>query len=297
MNGPTIKYRTISFLIILVIYILSATAGFVVLSVFSDLPVLLSTLVADIAATIVVWVSGIVFKNSSVYDPYWSVAPIIIVLFWAGTLDISYSVTDILFFTAVIIWGIRLTANWALRWKGMKDQDWRYTMFKKRSPGMWFLTNLFGINLMPTLIVFISLTPVYFGLGSTERAAAFAIPGFVVCMAAVAVQAVSDRQMDIFRQDSSNKGKHIDRGLWRYSRHPNYLGEVSFWWGLWLMQAWISPGNWWTTAGPLLMTMLFAFVSIPMMEGHILETRPEYRKYMKEVSVLKFLPRRDSQEL
>ena len=238
------------------------------------------------------WLFGILFNNSSVYDPYWSVAPILIVILWLFTENISFSLTVILFVAAIIVWGIRLTTNWALRWKGMSDQDWRYAMLKRRYPGLWFLTNFFGVNLMPTLIVFIALTPVYFSLGSENRSAVLAIPGFVICMAAIIVQAVSDRQMDLFRKSESGKKMFIDRGLWRYSRHPNYLGEISFWWGIWLMQVWINPDMWWTVAGPVLMTLLFIFISIPMMEKHILETRPGYKKYQKKVSVLKLLPRR-----
>jgi len=294
MKRSGIKNRALSFLVVLIIYVLAGAAGFLTYSLASSMHLLIATLLADIVATIVVWLAGIMFKNSSVYDPYWSVVPIFIAIFWIFVRDISLTVTDILFIAAIFIWGIRLTTNWVLRWKGMADQDWRYTMFKERSPGLWFLTNLFGINMMPTVIVFIALIPLYLGLGSTNRPAIYAIPGFVICIVAVAVQAVSDRQMDLFRKDTSNKGMHIDRGLWKYSRHPNYLGEISFWWGIWLMQAWIAPGNWWAVAGPVLMTMLFVFISIPMMERHILETRPEYRKYQMKVSVLKFLPRRTS---
>ncbi len=294
MKRSGIKNRSLSFFVVLIIYVLACAAGFLTYSLTSSMHLLISTLLADIAATIIVWLAGIVFKNSSIYDPYWSVAPIVIIIFWLFAGNISLSATDILFMAAIFIWGTRLTTNWALRWKGIDDQDWRYTMFKKRSPKMWFLTNLFGINLMPTIIVFIALTPLYFGLVNSSRPAYYAIPGFVICIAAVAIQAISDRQMDLFRKDASNNGKNIDRGLWKYSRHPNYLGEISFWWGIWLMQAWSSPGNWWSAAGPVFMTMLFVFISIPMMERHILETRPDYREYQMKVSVLKFFPRKIS---
>ncbi|MCJ7471990.1 MAG: DUF1295 domain-containing protein, partial [Actinobacteria bacterium] len=76
------------------------------------------------------------------------------------------------------------------------------------------------------------------------------------------------------------------------SRHPNYLGEVSFWWGLWLMQMFVAPHAWATVAGPILITLLFIFVSIPMMEKHILSSKPAYRRYQKQVSVLKLMPRK-----
>jgi steroid 5-alpha reductase family enzyme len=290
MNTSMVKSRTASFLIIFLIYITAGAAAYLAYDLTSGMHILISTLLADIAATIVVWLCGIFLNNSSVYDPYWSAAPIFILISWIFVLDVQVTAAEILFITAILVWGVRLTLNWAVRWKGMGDQDWRYTMFKRQSPGMWFLTNLFGINLMPTLIVFIALTPLYFALVTTGRPVYFAIPGFMVCIAAVTIQATSDRQMDIFKKDPSSEGKHIDCGLWKYSRHPNYLGEISFWWGIWLMQVLISPSAWYTVIGPVLMTLLFLFVSIPLMERHILETRPGYRNYQRKVPVLRLFP-------
>lgn len=281
-----------SYLIVLAVYILAFSAGLLIFKLSSDMHVLISTLLADIAATLVVWGFGILFANSSIYDPYWSVAPLIILLSWIIIKGVSFSVIDILFMIAIAIWGIRLTLNWAIRWKGLQHQDWRYTMLKEKSPRLWFFTNLFGINLMPTVIVFIALTPVYFGIGQ-ERPLNFYIGiWFAICMGAVLVQTISDRQMDLFRKNRSNKNQYIDQGLWRYSRHPNYLGEISFWWGIWLMQIGIVTQKWATVIGPILITLLFIFVSIPMMEKHILASKPAYSRYQKQVSILKLMPRK-----
>ena len=107
MRRTEIKSRTVSFLIILVIYIAAAAAGFLVYYFTSGMPLLISTLLADIAATIVVWLFGIFLKNSSVYDPYWSVAPVFIIIFWIVALDISINATHILFMIAIFAWGIR----------------------------------------------------------------------------------------------------------------------------------------------------------------------------------------------
>ncbi len=287
-----INNRSVSILIVLAIYIIAFFIGLLVFRLSTDMHILISTFLADIAATIIVWGFGILFLNSSVYDPYWSIAPVVIVPFWMITKGISLSVTDILFIVVIVIWGIRLTLNWAMRWRGLQQQDWRYTMLKEKSPRLWFLTNLFGINLIPTIIVFAALVPVYYGIGQTGSLKALTIFGFIVCMGAVLIQAISDKQMDLFKKDTSNKNQYIDKGLWRYSRHPNYLGEVSFWWGIWLMQMGPIPKLWSTVAGPVLMTLLFIFISIPMMEKHILESRPTYVKYQRQVSVLKFLPRK-----
>lgn len=287
-----IKSRPISLLIVLAIYIIAFFAGLLVFKLSAGMHVLISTFLADIVATIIVWGFGILFLNSSVYDPYWSIAPVVIIPFWIIIKGASISLTDILFISVVAIWGIRLTLNWIMRWKGLQQQDWRYTMLKDKSPRLWFLTNLFGINLVPTIIVFAALVPVYFSIGQTGHLRYPTIIGLIICIWAVLIQGISDKQMDLFKKDRSNKDKYIDKGLWRYSRHPNYLGEISFWWGIWLMQIGIVPKIWVTVAGPVLMTLLFIFISIPMMEKHILASKPLYSRYQKQVSVLKFLPRK-----
>lgn len=292
MTGFKIKNRPASFIIILAVYILAFFSGLAVFKLSSDMHLLISAFLADIAATIIVWLSGLLFDNSSIYDPYWSVAPLVILLFWIMTGTDSLSIVDILFLTAVTVWGIRLTLNWAIRWKGLHHQDWRYTMLKKKSPRLWFFTNLVGINLMPTVIVFAALTPAYFGVRQEVKFNLFTGIYFAVCIGAVLVQAISDRQMELFKRDRSNKNKYIDRGLWRYSRHPNYFGEILFWWGIWLMQMSVAPRIWITVAGPVLVTLLFIFVSIPMMEKHLLASIPAYSNYRRRVSMLKPIPRR-----
>ena len=276
-----------SFLIVLAVYILAFFVGLLVFKLSSNMHVLVSTFLADIAATLVVWGFGILFKNSSIYDPYWSLAPVIILPCWIIIKRISFSITDILFLVAIVVWGIRLTLNWASRWKGLPHQDWRYAMLKERSPRLWFFTNLIGINLMPTVIVFIALIPAYFGIGQGKGVNILTILGFAICIGAILIESIADRQMDLFRKDKSHKNQYIDQGLWRYSRHPNYFGEVSFWWGIWLMQMGTAPQIWSTVIGPILATLLFIFISIPMMEKHILATKPTYSRYQKQVSMLK----------
>jgi len=282
-----IKNRTISFLIILVIYILAFLAGLLIFKLSSNMHVLVSIFLADIAATLVVWGFGILFSNSSVYDPYWSVAPLIILSCWIIIKGLSFSIADILFLIAIIVWGIRLTLNWAIRWRGLHHQDWRYTMLKEKSPRLWFFTNLIGINVMPTVVVFIALTPAYFGIGQEGSINILTGIGFTICMGAVLIESIADRQMDLFRKDKSHKNQYIDKGLWRYSRHPNYFGEISFWWGIWLIQMGTAPQKWATLIGPIAVSLLFIFISIPMMEKHILATNSTYSLYQKQVSMLK----------
>ncbi|MGM0367523.1 MAG: DUF1295 domain-containing protein [Actinomycetota bacterium] len=278
------KKRSLSFSVVLIIYLLALAAAIISLKVFDMLHPLFSTFMADIAATLVVWFFGIMFRNSSVYDPYWSVAPMVIITFWVIR-SANFSTADLLFMAAIIIWGTRLTINWAIRWKGLGHQDWRYSLLKRKSPKIWFFTNLFGINIMPTVIVFLAMVPAYFSIGINNPVNKLTAAGFLICLSAVLIQSISDRQMDLFKK-SSRSQQYIDKGLWKYSRHPNYFGEVSFWWGIWLMQLGIIPRLWITIAGPLVMTLLFILISIPLMEKHILDSRPGYIHYRNQVSML-----------
>jgi steroid 5-alpha reductase family enzyme len=284
MKNPGINKKILSFFIVFAIYALAFLAGFLVYAVSKyKINVLLITFVADVAATLIVWGAGLIFKNSSVYDPYWSVAPAVIVPFWIILKKTELSTAVILMLAVLVIWAARLTLNWALRWKGLKHEDWRYLMLKEKSPRTWFLTNLVGINLMPTGIVFLVLAPVYYCIGFVGRINYIIIIGFIISTSAVIIQTISDAQMDLFRKSGSG---NIDKGLWRHSRHPNYFGEVMFWWGLWIIQMGINPQKWITIAGPVVMTLLFVFVSIPMMEKHVIESKPDYLMYKKQVSIL-----------
>lgn len=281
-----IKSRTTSFIIVILAYVSAFGVACLIFFISKNLHLLISTLLADIAATLIIWGFGLIFKNSSIYDPYWSVAPPVIVTFWLLIDGTFISAIDILIIIAITIWSIRLTLNWALRWNGLSHQDWRYTMLRKRSPGMWFFTNLVGINLMPTIIVFLALIPLYF-ITTTEVDLSFlSVLGFIVCLGSILIEFIADRQMDLFKKEKSSEDQYINTGLWKFCRHPNYLGEVSFWWGIWIMQVGTVSGIWITIAGPVIMTGLFVFISIPMMERHLKESRKTYKDYQKQVSMI-----------
>ena len=287
MSVPKIKSRFFSFIIVLAIYIVSFAISFWVFGLF-DIHFLLSCLLADIAATLIIWGFGVILGNSSLYDPFWSVAPMVLIPFWIFTLKTSLSSFDMLLITAIFVWGIRLTFNWAKRWRGMPHEDWRYIKLKKNNPKLWFFTNLIGINLMPTLIVFTALIPAYFGIISERSSGFLSVLGFVICVFSIFIQTVSDIQMDIFKKNKSKSSEFIDSGLWRYSRHPNYFAEILFWWGIWVLQMGVNPGIWITVIGPVIVSALFIFISIPMMEKHILSSKPSYSAYRKRVSMLFF---------
>jgi steroid 5-alpha reductase family enzyme len=246
------------------------------------------TLWADLAATLAVFAVSMAVGNSSLYDPYWSVAPPVIVIAWAVWAG-ALTGRQVLLIVLVLIWAARLTANWALSWRGLGHEDWRYVQIRDQTRGRlpWWLVSLTGIQVMPTLVVFAGLLPVWPAvtvigapLGLLDVAAA------VVTATAIAVEAIADHQLRRFARDPANRATIVDRGLWRYSRHPNYLGEIGFWCGMWLFALAAAPDWWWTVAGPVAMVLLFAFVSVPMMDRRSLERRPAYAEHMRRVPAL-----------
>jgi steroid 5-alpha reductase family enzyme len=282
--------KTASLIVVAIVYIISFAAGVVAFNLLSGTwDILLSFLAADVVATIVVWFAGVIFNNSSMYDPYWSVAPIVLVIAFI-ILARNISAVSLLYLLLFLFWGVRLTLNWIIGWRGMLHQDWRYTMLHDKNPKLWFLTNFFGINMLPTLFVFAGMIPAYYAIINASDINVITILGAAVCAAAVVLEIVSDAQMRFFKRAAKNSGSNMDSGLWRYSRHPNYFGEVSFWWGVFIIQISVIPGIVWTVFAPVAITLLFVFISIPMMEKRLLKTKQGYAEYKKATSMLMLLP-------
>jgi steroid 5-alpha reductase family enzyme len=280
------KKRKKAFVILTAAYLIAGFTAWFVLQMARGSGQLLLTLYADITATIMVFAASSHFRNSSIYDPYWSVAPIIIVVSWVLAFMESRAYPSLLVLTAVLLWGVRLTANWARGFKGLEEQDWRYTMFKERHPKVFILVNLGGIHLFPTLVVFGGLLPAYYAIAKPQvlKPGLF-IAGFAVAVGATIIELTADEQMRIFKR-TYGKGKCIETGLWRYSRHPNYFGECLFWWGLWIMGVGANRDAYWTALGPAAITFMFVFISIPMMEKRLMSSRIGYEEVKKRVSSL-----------
>ena len=276
--------KTISIVIIGIIYLIAILLGyFVFMMLNKGLHELVALFLADVVATVVVWGFGLFYKNVSVYDPYWSVAPPVMFTVWAFYKS-AFSFPVVLLLIAVWYWGIRLTGNWAYTFKGLAHEDWRYTRYREtQSPFVFQIINFFDLNMMPTVLVFAAMLP---GFGLFETTAAANILtwlGFAICVSAATLQLVADAQIHRFRV--AHPGRYCDVGFWKHGRHPNYLGEISMWWGVWTMYASVYGLDWLILA-PLAMTALFLFISIPMMERRQLQNKPGYAEYRKNTRML-----------
>jgi len=253
-------------------------------------------LTADIAATLVIYVFARMFRNASFYDAYWSVAPIAIALYYvlgASSGDAVFT-RQVVVVTLVFIWGIRLTLNWARQWRGLGHEDWRYANFRVKSKGWFWLVELTGIEMMPTIIVFLGCLSLYPALSTgTSTFGVLDWVASVVMAAAIIIETTADQQLRRFVRTKSKSRKIMSTGLWAYSRHPNYLGEIMFWWGLFIFALAADLSYWWVIVGPLAMTVLFVFVSIPIMDRRNLERKPGYEEHMKRVStIIPWFPRK-----
>ncbi len=273
-----------SMAIMAVIYGIAIALGFITFDRASaSMPEAWALLTADVLATVFVWWMGLVYKNVSVYDPYWSVAPPVMFTAWAFYKG-CFTLPVVLLLIAVWYWGVRLTGNWAGTFQGLGHEDWRYTRYREmQSPLLFQLTNFFGLNMMPTLLVFACMLP---GFGLFEpglMAGALTWLGFLLCLASATIQLIADTQSHRFRRE--HRGEICNVGLWKHGRHPNYYGEVQMWWGVWVMYASLHGIDVLILA-PVAMTCLFLFISIPMMERRQLANKPGYAEYRKTTRIL-----------
>lgn len=288
-TGTTPKLtRPVSLLICLASYLVAGVAAVAVWWLApGGSPVWIAAF-ADLAGTVVVFAFSVALNNSSVYDPYWSVAPFPIGVYWLVRLGAGLGPRQVVLLALVLAWAVRLTYNWLRRWRGLADEDWRYAEYRRFGAAYWPISFL-GFHLFPTVIVFLgclSMVPVL-----SEGSSAIGIldlAALVLTAGAILIESAADRQLRRFLTSARKPGDILDTGLWSFTRHPNYFGEVTFWWGVYLFGLAANPAWWWTIAGPVAVTALFLGVSVPMMDRRMLARHPGYAAHMASRSA--FLP-------
>ena len=264
-------------------------AGVAAWVLVGEQPPVAAGLVVHMTATLVLFGFSFWFKNTCFYDPMWSLGTVILIAVWTTSPDSVGlgTMRALVALALVVIWGVRMKVNWVRRWDGIQDEDWRYEQMRERFGRWYWLIDLFGLHISQTLMVFAASTPMI-AVVVAPRNEFGGLDAVAICVtaAAIAIEATADRQLAGHAADPTKHGKAIESGLWAYSRHPNYFGQMSFWWGLFLFGLAANPAYWWTIVGPLTITALFVFISVPMMDKRSLERRPEYAEVMKRVPAL-----------
>jgi len=246
-------------------------------------------LAAAAAVMFLAWCVHLAGGKASVVDSFWG--PGFVVLAWLS-LAASHGnpSQQLLIALLVSIWGIRLAFHLTRRNLG-KPEDPRYADMQAKHPDTFRTRSLLTVFLLQAALLWIIALPVQLGMRGPASGGLDVLDGLGALLWCVGFffEAVGDEQLYRFKADPANKGKILDRGLWRYTRHPNYFGEALMWWGIFLM-ACSAPGGWWTFIGPLLLTFLLLKVSgVSLTERKMGQRHTELEEYKRRVSA--FFPR------
>lgn len=226
------------------------------------------------------WVVSVVIDDASIVDIVWGLG--FVAATWAVylTADIDTS-TDrsLLMLVMVTVWGLRLTGY--LAWRNIgKGEDRRYQEMRKKRPDSFWLRSLYLVFGLQALIMWIVAVPAVVTQGSEGSLFWLDYLGAAVWLVGLLFETVGDFQLARFKSRPDSKGKVMDRGLWRYTRHPNYFGDFCVWWGIYLVAA--AGGAWWAVFAPIVMsTLLMRYSGVELLEKTITRRRPEYEEYIR----------------
>lgn len=282
--------KALGLILVLISYVVATLAGIVAVQQSGLEELFWQFALGDAVATGVIFLFSMVFRNSSFYDPYWSVKPMVLVV-WLAVFVPEGAYADPLRVrlatTLMLLYGARLTWNWMRGWTGLHHEDWRYVDLAKKTGAFWPLVSLTGIHYFPTVLVYLGCLPLFDALlaGGDQAFGLLDLLAAAVLLGGIATEALADHQLRQFRLSNPPKERILESGLWKYSRHPNYFGEMLVWWGAALFGFQVAL-EWYTFAGAAAITLLFVFISTPMIDKRMLERRPAYGQRMKRVSAL-----------
>lgn len=254
--------------------------------------VFLAGAIAAFGVMITTWLISLPARDASLADIAWGL--VFVAVAWAVYFAGEKSDTSLLIAILVSVWGVRLSGY--LAWRNLgHGEDRRYQAMRAKRPSTFWIWSLIGVFCLQAAIGWVVSLPVQSLAAQFEGISLLSwigVAGFVV---GIGFEAIGDAQLAAFKRDPSSKGKVMDRGLWRYTRHPNYFGDAVVWWSLWLVAVGAGAG-WWTLIGPALMTLFLVRVSgAALLESDIEERRPGYADYIRRTSsFVPMPPKKDS---
>jgi steroid 5-alpha reductase family enzyme len=248
--------------------------------------ILLATATATASALLLLWLVSLRLRDVSIVDIFWGLgfAQIAIV---TAALAGGDPWRKLLVTGLTVLWGLRL--GMYLFWRNAgHGEDYRYQAMRRAHGARFPLVSLVTVFALQGVLMWLVSLPVQLAQVATAPPLGWLdAAGAALWLVGMLFEGVGDLQLARFKADPANAGKVMDRGLWRYTRHPNYFGDACVWWGLWLIAA--ATGAWWTAVSPLLMTLFLLKVSgVAMLERTIVKRRPEYADYIARTSA--FVP-------
>jgi steroid 5-alpha reductase family enzyme len=242
----------------------------------------LQGLLAMIVLGFLTWIVSVKKQDASIVDSIWSLMFLFASIIYLLSAD-TYTSQQILVFTLVTIWALRLSVY--ITWRNWgKSEDSRYQDIRARYSPNFALKSLFIIFTFQAILAWLISLPLWFVFSYPVTFGLINTMGLVLWFIGIFFEAVGDAQLAKFRKSGLDQKKEVmDRGLWRYTRHPNYFGEACIWWGYYLFA--LSAGGWWTIIAPVLMTwLLLKFSGVALLEKDIVHRRPAYQDYIQRTS-------------
>ena len=262
--------RSRSFSLIAALYVIAVAGSLVVASsIGSDHP--LRALVWGFVASVVfLYVASQIVGNGSTFDAWWSVIPPAFAVWFAVE---SGSLRSWLVAVCAVLWGVRLTANWAIGWTGLDHEDWRYVMLYEQMPIPRWAVSLTSVHLFPLIVVTLGSAPMAVVASHDRAFGVLDVVAVLLALTGTALEQFADLDLRRFNR-TKQPGDVLDIGLWSRCRHPNYLGEMLWWWSLFVFALAAHPSGWMAGVGAAAMTIMFFTASIPMAEKRSAERRP-----------------------
>jgi steroid 5-alpha reductase family enzyme len=235
------------------------------------------------------WLLSLALRDASIVDIIWGFG--FVVVAWTVFLVLDApEPRSLLLVILTTLWGLRLTGY--LAWRNIgKGEDYRYVAMRERHGRRFPLVSLVTVFGLQGLLMWAVSLPVQAGQLGTAPIGWLDAVGVAIWGVGLFFETVGDFQLARFKADPANRGKVMDGGLWRYTRHPNYFGDFMVWWGIYLVA--VAGGAWWTVVGPLVMTaLLVRYSGAGLLEKTITRRRPEYAEYIRRTSGFFPLPPR-----
>ena len=255
-----------------------------------DLHAWLAALATLLVAGALTWLVSIAQRNVTIVDSLWPVLFILAALTYATSVP-SPGARTVLVIALVSIWGLRLCGYLTWRNHG-KAEDYRYRAIRSRNEPNFAFKSLYLIFAFQAVLAAVISVPLLGAINSTAPLGPLDWAGVALWSIGFAFEAGGDWQLARFKSDPANTGKVMDRGFWRYTRHPNYFGDFCVWWGFYLMA--LAAGAWWTIVGPLIMSfLLLRFSGVRLLERDIGKRRPGYAEYIRRTNAFFPGPQKD----
>jgi steroid 5-alpha reductase family enzyme len=241
-------------------------------------------------AMFLLWLLSLLLRDASIVDIFWGLGFVLVAWLSSATNDVT-TTRDVLVRALITIWGLRLSAHMLARNAG-QGEDRRYQEMRRRWGDRFPLVSLFTVFGLQGIGLYAVSLPVQAAINSPVPDAVrwTDVLGAIIWLVGFGFEAVGDAQLTAFKSDPKNAGAVMDRGLWRYTRHPNYFGDALLWWGLGVI-ALSVPDHQWVLVGPAVMTIILLRVSgVPILERHMKRTRPAYSDYVAGTSAFVPMP-------